>query len=152
RRRFDSDEPHAGHVRIDRGARAKGWLAAAAMVAATVTSFWSSPWASTMLSRAPSAQPGGGPPAACPYRAGARVAETLGVTPADGRAIPITHVIVLMQENRSFDHYFGKLAASGQPDAEGLPATFTNPDSDGNATAPFHLPTTCVPVDPPHQW
>jgi phospholipase C len=92
--------------------------------------------------------------ARCPHAAGARVGETLGLTAAARAAIPITHVIVLMQENRSFDHYFGRLHDAGQPEAEGIPAAFTNgnPDARAPRVAPFHLPTTCVPRDPPHQW
>src|SRR4029453_4740529 len=101
RHRFAAGVRHPGCVRSHRGAIAKGWLAVIGILATFVTSLCSSLWASTLASR---------DSAFCPYRAGARVAETLGVSPADRRAIPITHVIVLVQENRSFDHYFGKLA------------------------------------------
>ena len=45
--------------------------------------------------------------------------DTLGITDEARAAIPITHVVVVMQENRSFDHYFGKLSVSGQPEEEG---------------------------------
>ena len=87
---------------------------------------------------------------ACPFVAGARPSQTLpGVV---GHALPIKHVIVLMQENRSFDHYFGRLAAAGQPDAEVIPPHFGNPNQQGDWVRPFHLPTTCIPRDPPHQW
>src|SRR5216684_367982 len=44
-----------------------------------------------------------------------------GVVPARGDANPINHVVVLMQENRSFDHYFGRLHFEGQPRAEAEP-------------------------------
>lgn len=53
---------------------------------------------------------------------------TLGVSaPANGypHPIPIQHVVIIMQENRSFDHYFGTY-----PGANGLPQG------------------TCVPIDP----
>jgi phospholipase C len=40
-------------------------------------------------------------------------------------ATPIRHVVIIMQENRSFDHYFGTF-----PGADGIP------------------PNTCVPLDP----
>ena len=89
-------------------------------------------------------------PPACPFTAGASPSQTLpGI---DGRALPIRHVIVLMQENRSFDHYFGRLATAGQPDAEAIPPHFGNPNTQGDWVRPFHLPTTCIPRDPPHQW
>jgi phospholipase C len=88
---------------------------------------------------------------ACRFRAGARPSETLAAAPR-AADIPIKHVIVLMQENHSFDHYLGRLPVSGQPEAEGFPADFTNPDGEGKPVVPFHLPTTCFPRDPPHQW
>jgi phospholipase C len=89
--------------------------------------------------------------AACTYAAGARVVDTLGVTAAMRAALPITHIVVVTQENRSFDHFYGKLAASGQPGAEGLPAGFANPDSAGVAVPAFHLASPCLPEDPAHQ-
>lgn len=88
----------------------------------------------------------------CPFAAGSLAKDTLGRPGAARVAIPITHVVVLMQENRSFDHYFGRLWRSGQPEAEGFPSNFTNPDAAGQRVPPFHLPTTCFPRDPPHQW
>ena len=60
--------------------------------------------------------------------------------------------MILVQENRSYDHYFGRLAEAGQPDAERIPTSFGNPDGHGHWVTPFHLPSTCVPADPPHQW
>ncbi len=50
---------------------------------------------------------------ACAYGPGALAHETIAC-PASGTAIPIDHVIVLMQENRSFDHYLGHLPEHGQ--------------------------------------
>ncbi|MES1204797.1 MAG: alkaline phosphatase family protein [Pseudomonadota bacterium] len=134
--------------------RLKGWLLVTGMLAAAITSLWSSLWAATRPARNPvdPIDMAAGELAFCPHRAGARVADTLGITPAQRAAIPITHVIVLMQENRSFDHYFGKLSQAGQPAADGIPPSFVNRDRDGNQVAPFHLPTTCLPLDPPHQW
>jgi phospholipase C len=61
----------------------------------------------------------------------------------------IKHVVLLMQENRSFDHYFGTMAGVrgfGDPDALKLPdgrSIFHQPDSehpDGHML-PFHLDT-----------
>jgi phospholipase C len=89
----------------------------------------------------------------CPFTTGARVATTLGIKPAQRRAIPIDHVIVVMQENRSFDHHFGTLSRNGQPEAEPLPPGFSNPDpNSGQAVFPQRARTTCIQEDPPHQW
>jgi phospholipase C len=90
--------------------------------------------------------------AACAFGKSATPIETLPLTAEQRAAIPIKHIIVVMKENRSFDHLLGGLHASGQPAAEEIPASFTNPDSDGVAVAPFHLETTCVNRDPGHQW
>ena len=67
-------------------------------------------------------------------------------------AIPIKHVIVVMKENRSFDHMLGRLHDRGQPDAEPVPPTFANLDPNGVIVRPFPLASTCVPHDPAHQW
>src|SRR5262249_16332354 len=71
---------------------------------------------------------------------------------ADRAAIPIKHVVVLMKENRSFDHLLGKLHDQGQPEAEALPADFTNPGPQYQTIKFAHGTTTCVPHDLPHQW
>src|SRR4026207_821071 len=55
---------------------------------------------------------------ACEFKAGALPQDTLGKSDPIGKSIPIEHVIVLMMENRSFDHYFSKLPAYGQPDVD----------------------------------
>jgi phospholipase C len=56
----------------------------------------------------------------------------------------IQHVVVIMQENRSFDHYFGTFpGADGIPmDANGVP-TVCNPDpnADAGCVKPYHLTT-----------
>src|SRR5262249_25666500 len=51
----------------------------------------------------------------CTFTPGATVSETLGLTDAARAAIPIKHVVILMKENRSFDHLLGKLHDQGQP-------------------------------------
>src|SRR3989440_4610128 len=45
----------------------------------------------------------------------------------------IQHVIVIMQENRSFDEYFGTY-----PGANGIPAGVCVPDKEGGCVAPYH--------------
>lgn len=91
--------------------------------------------------------------AACTFLTGALVKDTLGVTDAERAALPIKHVIVMMKENRSFDHIFGMLHSEGQSGSEPIPAGFTNPDpADGGAVAPFPQTSTCIAHDPAHQW
>jgi len=62
-------------------------------------------------------------------------APSAGATPVEG-IHNIRHVIVLMQENRSFDSYFGTY-----PGANGIPAGVCVPDPlNGGCVAPFHDP------------
>lgn len=62
----------------------------------------------------------------------------------------VNHIIFMMQENRSFDSYFGKLndyragAFGVTRDADDLESTFTNPADDSSTIANFHLTTTCI--------
>ena len=62
----------------------------------------------------------------------------------------INHIIYMLQENRSFDHYFGHLpeylAAKGYPQTvDGEPDNASNPSADGTSTVnAFHLLTQCV--------
>jgi phospholipase C len=62
----------------------------------------------------------------CPYLAGQSVVETYPDT-LRSTDNPIDHIIVVMQENHSFDHYFQKLPEYGQPDAEGRPSEYIQP-------------------------
>ncbi|MDB5052293.1 MAG: hypothetical protein JWM44_343 [Bacilli bacterium] len=57
---------------------------------------------------------------------------------------PIKHTIIIYQENRSYDSYFGTYpnapgfnALPGTPKAEGIPAGSYNLDENGNKVAPF---------------
>jgi phospholipase C len=87
----------------------------------------------------------------CAFQAGALPAETLPESAPRGEQIPIEHIIVLMQENRSFDSYFGRLPASGHPDVDGLPAGASNPDAVGTPVAAFHQTRYCT-ADTNHEW
>lgn len=93
----------------------------------------------------------GCPPAECPYRAGALPENTLPPDATAGDEMPIDHIVVLMQENRSFDHYFGRLPEAGVPEADGLPPDAANPDSAGNLVPAFHLERYCT-RDTAHSW
>jgi phospholipase C len=69
--------------------------------------------------------------------------------PTQGSLSDIKHVVLLMQENRSFDHYFGTLAGVrgfGDPDALVMPngrSVFYQPDpvNPNGYLLPFHLNT-----------
>jgi phospholipase C len=88
---------------------------------------------------------------ACAYHAGDLPAETQGASYPNGAEIPIDHIVLLMQENRSFDHYYQKLPEYGQPDVEVAPDGYTNPDPNGQPFAPFHDTPNCF-VDTNHEW
>ena len=50
---------------------------------------------------------------------------------AGAKSIPIDHVVVLMQENRSFDSYLGRLHFFGQPAAAPMRLSRHNPNPKG---------------------
>jgi phospholipase C len=87
----------------------------------------------------------------CAFKAGALAKDTIDLS-AMKCAMPIKHVIVLMKENRSYDHILGHLSAQGQPDSEAVPASFSNLDTTGATVTPTHATTTCIHFDPHHQW
>ncbi|MFI5301199.1 MAG: alkaline phosphatase family protein, partial [Polyangiales bacterium] len=89
--------------------------------------------------------------AACAFNAGATTASSLGVGADVGAKLPIRHVIVMMRENRAFDHLLGTLHDL-RPDVEAIPAGFSNPDSAGVVVPRSHATTTCIGFDPDHQW
>jgi phospholipase C len=67
-------------------------------------------------------------------------------------SIPIEHILVIMQENRSFDHYFGRLNQFGyQGEVDGLTDDMSNPDVDGTPIPPFHQSSYCT-LDTDHSW
>jgi phospholipase C len=63
---------------------------------------------------------------------------------------PLRHVIVSCQENRSFDHYYGK-ASQVQAKGYGFDASYSNPDAAGVRHYPFEFTSLTTP-DPPHDW
>lgn len=68
----------------------------------------------------------------------------------NGSMTQIEHIIIMVQENRSFDNYFGKLndyrVAHGlDASVDGLPANASNPSYDGSSTiSAYHLLTACT--------
>src|SRR6266566_2566204 len=68
---------------------------------------------------------------------------------------PIDHIVVLMQENRSFDSYFGQLHFEGQPAAAPEPKNASNPDPTnptGPSIAAYHKTNYCEVADLDHSW
>ena len=66
------------------------------------------------------------------------------------RDVPIDTFVVLMMENRSFDHYLG-----WHPDADAKNVGLSYPDPDGNKVSTYHLPPDyqgCGHPDPAHGW
>jgi phospholipase C len=88
---------------------------------------------------------------ACGYGPGALPAETLGSEFPRGEDIPIDHFVIMMQENRSFDHYFGRLPAAGHADVDGIPANASNPDAQNDPVFAFHTEQYCI-EDVAHSW
>jgi phospholipase C len=65
------------------------------------------------------------------------------------KALPIEHFIYIIQENQTFDRYFGTY-----PGANGIPPGTKLPFRPGGPpkVAPFHLKKTAIPKDLPHTW
>ncbi len=61
---------------------------------------------------------------------------------------PIQHIIVDLQENRSFDHYYG-FAPFVRP--YGVPDGYTQPDGNHETIAPYHFTSLSTP-DIGHNW
>src|SRR5204863_9672070 len=72
-------------------------------------------------------------------------------------ALPLDHLVIVMQENHSFDNYFGMLARRGQPAADGFSFNVggkpvnTNPYQDGYVTVQ-HAASHCQPDGVSQSW
>ena len=105
------------------------------------------------------------------------IAALAATAHADGNLKKVNHIIVVMQENRSFDHYFGALpyvpggpyhghgggcarfdhrcvdGLSCRADASGeLVCANANVDDDGSVVHSFHEPNYCIGPDLDHGW
>jgi phospholipase C len=93
------------------------------------------------------------------------IRDALAVAPSvvTGTLQDVQHVVILMQENRSFDHYFGSLRGvrgHGDPRTIPLPGNKTvwqQPTGNGTGTVlPFHLDTDTTSAqclsDIDHSW
>jgi phospholipase C len=88
----------------------------------------------------------------CSRAAGTRPRPELPAGQPDA-SNPIQHIVVIMQENHSFDNYFGSLAKPEFYGAEvdGIRPGLSNPDSHGNPVPVFKEKNLCV-ADPNHGW
>jgi len=92
------------------------------------------------------------------------IAKALQIPPhsSNGSIADVEHIVILMQENRSFDHYFGTLPGVrgfSDPRAVALPSgnpVWYQPDANGGYTLPFHPPAPSLGLqflrDLPHDW
>jgi phospholipase C len=88
----------------------------------------------------------------CLFGPGSKTTDSIGPMVPRGDDLPFKHVIVLMLENRSFDHYFSKLPAVGVTDVDVMKGDETNPDpSSGKPVKVFHETRMCV-TDCAHNW
>jgi phospholipase C len=77
------------------------------------------------------------------YQVDRMMAQT--IRPNQVAATPIQHVVIIMQENRSFDEYFGTY-----PGADGIPAGVCLNGAPGGCVAPYHNPAL-IQVDQTHR-
>jgi phospholipase C len=76
-------------------------------------------------------------------------APLVSATPAKAASkLPIRHVIIDMQENRSFDHYYGYAPWIGQ---YGVPPNYSQPDGHGGQVEPYHFDSLST-ADVGHSW
>ena len=70
----------------------------------------------------------------------------------------IEHIVVLMLENRSFDHMLGYLSlppalgGKGRTDVDGLKGTETNKNAKGVPFPVMHMASPIMNGDPCHEW
>jgi phospholipase C len=79
------------------------------------------------------------------------LARAAAASPPHGRLKDIEHVVILIQENRSFDHYFGTLSGVRGFGDRRAHKTFLQRGVDGRTIHPFHLQSACLP-DLTHDW
>jgi phospholipase C len=109
------------------------------------------PSASAPLTVAPVVRSRAARRAACEFTAGALSEQTLAEDQPIGQRIPIDHFVIVMQENRSFDHYFQGLPKFGV-NADVAPDDYRNPDSKtGRMLKLFHQTALCT-KDVRHDW
>ena len=76
-------------------------------------------------------------------------ADPVAEAPPPAGLKKINHIIWIMQENRTFDNYFGTF-----PGADGIPPSTCLSKSPGgtDCVKPFHMPNLFPTCDLPHEW
>src|SRR5258706_3108386 len=72
---------------------------------------------------------------------------TVTASSGSGDISKLKHIIFLLQENRSYDNYFGRMGAyrsmKGYSSIEDIPLNKAMPDVSGALVTPFHFQTVC---------
>ena len=102
-----------------------------------------------LIALPPPAIPKGG----CPFGAGDLPSKTIDGSLPTGKKIPIDHFIFVVQENRSFDHYFHDFqpAPGSTVDVAGPDYSAISPHNRQDRIKPFEMFHPC-PEDPPHDF
>jgi phospholipase C len=88
----------------------------------------------------------------CAFGSGDLPSATLADFGLHGTRIPIDHFVLVMQENRTFDHYFSSLTVPGQT-LDGAAPNASNPDPThpGSTISRFHQTAYCFD-NPAESW
>ncbi|HEY1354168.1 MAG TPA: alkaline phosphatase family protein [Ktedonobacteraceae bacterium] len=82
------------------------------------------------------------------YDIARRVAASAASAGGQASAVPIDHIVIACQENRSFDTYFGYYPRAG---SYGVPSGYTQPAGQGKRVPPHHF-VFPFSADPAHSW
>jgi len=93
------------------------------------------------------------PSTGCPFGPGDLPQKTLSPDARIGRNLPVDHFVFVVQENRSFDHYFQDFRAVPGTTVDVAPNTYTaiSPFNKHESLRPFELLHPC-PDDPAHDY
>ena len=93
------------------------------------------------------------PKSGCPFGPGDLPAKTVGAGFPTGKDIPVNHFIFVVQEDRSFDHYFQdfKPASGTTVEVAGPSYSAINPQNKHEPIIPFGMLHPC-PDDPAHDY
>jgi len=89
----------------------------------------------------------------CTFGKGDTTVASVGPDTPHGDKLPFKHIVFLMMENRSFDHYYSHLPAYGVTDVDVATEANANPDPGPPLTqiARFHETRYCI-QDVNHEW